>query len=201
MADMTDVAKALVSQIQAILTPQAAAITALGIASVQVYQGWPNADQLAKDLEAGRVHVSVFSRPIEKITSLSCGNMGWVEASTTTATLETRRQSKQFQITIWAGCFDKRDPIASLIDSSLSTVNRIVMPDGTVTGLAYNNSNQNDDAQKAGIYRRDLIYTANYATIQTMEAAPIASVSATLAAEVNGTAISSSTITATTPSI
>ena len=172
MADLTDVGNALVQLIATIAYPNGTTNPSVVGAPVMVYQGWPNAQQLPIDLKAGKVNISVFPRPNDKVTSVTMGNSDWEEQSndgtTGNAILEIRRQTRTYQITIWASCFDQRDPVASAIDSALSLVTRIDLPDGTQGILSYVNSTQDDDQQRMGIYRRDLFYSVNYATTATV---------------------------------
>ena len=171
MADVTDAANGLVQAIQAIVYPKGIAQASVTGVDVLIYQGWPLEAVLKADLAAGKVHVSVFPSPNDKVTSVYQGDEDWQEVTnngtTGTAVRELRRQTRTFQITVWASCFDKRDPLAAAIDAGLAAVSRLAMPDGSQAIVSYVNSRQVDDQQKAGVYRRDLFYAANYATIQT----------------------------------
>jgi hypothetical protein len=80
---------------------------------------------------------------------------------------ELRRQEKLFQISIWADCHERRDPVASAIDIALAETLRLALPDGSQGILRYRSSNQIDNTQKNGIYRRDLMYAVEYSTTQT----------------------------------
>ena len=171
MADLTDVAAALVTACAAIIYPNgtgSASITGVG---VRVYQGWPNAKQLADDLAAGKAHVSVYPQKVSKVTSVYQGDEDWEDdAGGTTVTRETRRETRQFQNTVWASCFDVRDPLAAALDAGLASLPRLTLADGSVATLSYGGSMQSDQSQKAAIYRRDLLYSVNYATLQTQAA-------------------------------
>lgn len=83
---------------------------------------------------------------------------------------ETRRNIQRFQITIWASCFDDRDPIAGKIDAALSAISNIDLPDGTSGMLRYVQSHQDDLHQAKGLYRRDIMYSVEYPTIETQGA-------------------------------
>jgi len=188
MADLSDVSNALVTTIAGIVYPNGTGAGSITGDPVKIYAGWPNAKQLTDDLAAGMVHVSIFPRPGDKVTITNHGDWDEVtnNGTTGTAQIELRRQTRQYQITIWANCFDKRDPVAATIDAGLAGLSRLAMPDGTRAVLAYVNSSQIDDQQKAGIYRRDLFYAANYATTQTITATPIATINITTTAQFNG---------------
>lgn len=249
MADFTDVADALVSVIAPIAYPSGTTQPSVVNAPVVVYQGWPNAVQLDKDLKAGKVHVSVWPTPTERETSSRMPDWQTLSISAPTVTLtvngstvtvggtggagqnaalivdgkpyvyavqandtptsiatalatlvsvdrpassagavitipnprtltarvgtqgtsirELRRQEKVFQISVWANCFDKRDPLAKKIDAALAGMSRISLVDGLQGVLRYKSSIQHDDTQKNGIYRRDMLYAVEYSITET----------------------------------
>lgn len=77
---------------------------------------------------------------------------------------ETRRQERTFQITIWADVPASRDAVTQPIDAALSDMKFITLADGTGGRLIYKGSPLIDDLEKAKLYRRDLLYTVEYAT-------------------------------------
>lgn len=84
-----------------------------------------------------------------------------------TSLRELRRQERTFQISVWANCFDARDPLADALDSALSATFHLTLPDGMAAILRYRSSRQDDSGQKEGIYRRDLMYAVEFSTTQT----------------------------------
>lgn len=80
------------------------------------------------------------------------------------AIMETRRQERMFQITVWADTPDHRNAVAKPIDAALSVLERITLPDQTSARLIYKGSPQSDAAQLQGCYRRDFVYSVEYAT-------------------------------------
>ncbi|MEB0133569.1 hypothetical protein [Pseudomonas sp. CCI2.4] len=90
-----------------------------------------------------------------------------------TASMETKRQEKQFQITVWAPTPTTRDLCAGPIDAALSDSMNIAFADGSTGIIRYSHSTQTDQIEKAGLYRRDLIYTVDYATVQTQTIAEV----------------------------
>lgn len=70
-------------------------------------------------------------------------------------------------VTVWANCFDQRDPIASAIDSALSGQIHLTLADQSSATLRYKSSRQDDSQQKEGIYRRDLMYAVEFSTFQS----------------------------------
>lgn len=86
---------------------------------------------------------------------------------------EIRRQERVFQITIWASSPVIRDAIAALVDPVLAQTQFLTLADTTAARLIYKGSPVTDAGQKERLYRRDLLYTVEYATIQTQAAAEV----------------------------
>jgi hypothetical protein len=84
-----------------------------------------------------------------------------------TSIREVNRKEQAFQITVWANCFDSRDPLAEALDAELAGTIHLTLPDGMIATLRYRSSRQDDDGQKQGIYRRDLMYAVEFSTTQT----------------------------------
>ncbi len=167
MADLSEVGDALVAVIAQAAYPNGTAQASVGGCPILIYQGWPQPQQLEDDLRAGKVHISVFPRLGDRVTSAASD---WQEQSNDgeagVSIRELRCQTRSFQITVWAGCFKPRDRVASAIDSTLAGVSRLALADGAQGVMNYEHSAQDDNQQKLGIYRRDLIYAINYPTMQ-----------------------------------
>jgi hypothetical protein len=84
-----------------------------------------------------------------------------------TSQRELRRQERQFQITIWADTPAHRDAVSQPIDIALAATDWLTLADGSMGRLIYHGSPLSDFEQKQAIYRRDLIYAVEYATVQT----------------------------------
>ena len=84
-----------------------------------------------------------------------------------TVVTPVKRQSRQFQIVVWAPSPVLRDQVASFIDSWMGDLYRLPMPDGSAANLKYHNSPVNDLLQKEGAWRRDLFYEAIFDTTRT----------------------------------
>jgi hypothetical protein len=70
MADISDVLGVLVDQAVAAVYPNGTASPSVSGADIIVYPGWPpSSDDLDKDLEAGKTHVSVFPKQEERNTT------------------------------------------------------------------------------------------------------------------------------------
>jgi hypothetical protein len=81
---------------------------------------------------------------------------------------ETKRQRKDFMISCWCPTADMRDTLASNIDAALSTVEFLNMPDGTASRMYYHSTKETDTTEKERLWRRDLVYTIEWATTQTI---------------------------------
>lgn len=86
---------------------------------------------------------------------------------------ETKRQMRVMQLTVWADTPDHRAATAAAIDNALSGIERIALPDGTLARLIYKAAHENDMLQKAALFRRDLLYSVEYATTQTTGATEV----------------------------
>lgn len=249
MAGLAEVSDALVARIAQIVYPNGTGQPSITGQPVKVYGGWPSPEALAKDLKAGKVHISVFPpNGLEKVldtavsdwrtlvepvitlsltltdqtitvggtasqpqnAALVVDGRGYVHGvqdgdtltsiATALAALvsadqpatssgpvvtipgakvisprvggagtsirELRRQERAFRITVWANCFDSRDPIADLLDAELSGTFHLTLPDGMLATLRYKSSSQVDSGQKESIYRRDLVYAVEFSTTQ-----------------------------------
>jgi len=80
---------------------------------------------------------------------------------------ETRRQMQAFRIVCWCPDPGTRDQVASAIDSAFSTYDFLGLPDGMAGRLRFIATTSTDRAEAAALYRRDLIYTVDYATTIT----------------------------------
>lgn len=92
---------------------------------------------------------------------------------TGTATREIRRQQRQFQITVWAPTPALRDQVTQPIDAKMAALSFLTMPDTYAARLIYHGTRMVDGQEKANLYRRDLIYSVEYATTQTTGATQI----------------------------
>jgi hypothetical protein len=82
---------------------------------------------------------------------------------------ESRRQEKDIRIICWCPTPQIRDAVAAAIDSAIDQLSFLVLPDDTNARVVYRNTTSYDQAQNALLYRRDLVYTIEYATITVFE--------------------------------
>lgn len=86
---------------------------------------------------------------------------------------ELKRQKQSFRISIWCSRPLVRDAIATALDPALASLDDIALTDGTAGRMRYVKSETIDGGQKAGLYRRDLVYSVEYGTTITRRAAAI----------------------------
>src|SRR3978361_1552423 len=99
MADMSDAANALVLLIAGIVYPQGVVATSVTGDRILIYAGTPDPVTLASDLAGGAIHVSVFPKAGDNVTSVSLDDDDWDElGSGGCAVLELRRQTRVFQV-------------------------------------------------------------------------------------------------------
>ncbi len=90
-----------------------------------------------------------------------------------TAVRETKRQSRTFQITFWCPNPAVRDQIAAPVDAALADIDFLSLPDGTAGRLIYVRSPSTDRVELENLYRRDLFYSVEYGTTDSMSAAQV----------------------------
>jgi len=78
---------------------------------------------------------------------------------------EVRRQTQTFRITCWCPTPGLRDTAAVAIDQALAEMSFIDLSDGTQGHLIYAGTTVFDQSQDALLYRRDLLYSIEYATV------------------------------------
>jgi hypothetical protein len=83
---------------------------------------------------------------------------------TGTQAAEWRRQETQVQITMWCPTPTVRDNAAKLVEPTLAKTTFLTMPDQFQARFRYHNTIQFDGGEKVALYRRDLVYSAEYAT-------------------------------------
>lgn len=93
--------------------------------------------------------------------------------ATGTLSRELARQEREFQITIWAPNPAIRDAVAKPVDLALRKVPFLTLPDGYAARLLYKGSPFSDAASKQDVWRRDLIYSVEYATTEAQDAADV----------------------------
>lgn len=92
---------------------------------------------------------------------------------------EQGRQEKSFWITCWCPTPTMRDVLAPAIDLALRQLDFITMSDQGAARLRYSSSRTSDEGSKVQIYRRDLVYSVEYATATVTDAPEIGAIGVT----------------------
>lgn len=168
MADLTEAVDGVVATIEAIVYPNGLQQASVGNCPIIIYQGWPEPQTLQSDLARGKVHISAFPRPGGKVSTVMMGDTDWMEVDNSgtegTGALEIERLTETVQVTIWANSPKLRDTVAKRLVPGMALVTRIEMPDGSQAVMTRSGAVQIDKDQKTNLYRRDLLYSLNYAT-------------------------------------
>lgn len=101
-------------------------------------------------------------------------------STTGTVVRELRRQIKDFQVTIWAPAPQLRNTIGTAIDAALSEYCHIDLGDGVPAQMFYVRQFDSDAAENWHVYRRDLIFSVNFATTQTITAPEVTDIAVNL---------------------
>lgn len=89
-------------------------------------------------------------------------------ASDGSATSEVRRQEKDIRLSCWCPTPAIRDSVASALDVAFAQLSFMTLSDESRARVSYKNTVSFDQSQNALLYRRDLIYAAEYPTIVTL---------------------------------
>jgi hypothetical protein len=85
------------------------------------------------------------------------------------SSFESRRQEKDLRVVCWCPSPTTRDAVAGAIDAAVDQNAFLALADGTSARITYRNTSSYDQAQNALLYRRDLLYTAEYPTVTILE--------------------------------
>lgn len=100
--------------------------------------------------------------------------LGALRVGVTGTTLrELGRQEKVWQIIVWSPKPAMRDRLAKSVDTLLRGTFWLTLTDGTLGRNIYRSSHQSDQLQREGAYRRDLLYSVEYAATDTQSAPEI----------------------------
>jgi hypothetical protein len=91
------------------------------------------------------------------------------------------RQRHHVMVSTWAPNHTTRTALCNAIDIALKSNIKVTMPDTSQALVIYNRTNVIDDHQMATIYRRDLVYEVEYATVEQFPAYVVTSVNTSLA--------------------
>ncbi|WP_052382186.1 hypothetical protein [Paraburkholderia kururiensis] len=160
----------------AVATPQTVAVLANGKPFVYAVQGSDTLNSVAAALAtliAAQVPGTTSAGPVINLPSSARGITARISAFGTVAR-EVRRQEHTVQVTVWAPTPAARVAVVTAFDAFLSDMRFLSMPDGFGARLIYANGFDTDKLQKASAYRRDSLYTVDFATTISQQAAQIA---------------------------
>lgn len=78
---------------------------------------------------------------------------------------EVRRQERDIRIIAWCPTPEARDRVASVIDHAFARTSFLTLDNAIRARITYKGTSVYDQAQNSQLFRRDLIYTAEYPTI------------------------------------
>lgn len=93
----------------------------------------------------------------------------------------THRQRQSVMVTVWSPTQAVRTTLAKAIDNAIKQVIKVAMPDTSQALIIYSRTNLSDERQATAIYRRDLIYDVDYATVFQFPGYVVTSVNVTIA--------------------
>lgn len=99
----------------------------------------------------------------------------------------THRQRAGVMVTVWAPNNADRNTLAKAIDVALKQVNRLTFPDTSQGLLVAQSFVQEDRLEPASIYRRDLVFSVEYATLEEYQAFEVTSFTLTISAGADST--------------
>lgn len=89
----------------------------------------------------------------------------------------THRQYQLVTINIWAPDPQRRSLLSGVIDATLKDEDlKLQLPDSSEAIMRYERTTSHDEYQTVAIYRRDLVYRVEYATIVKWKAYPVTAV-------------------------
>jgi hypothetical protein len=147
-----------------VTTPQSCMVTVNGTAYSYKVLDDDTLDSIAAGM-ANLVTGATSDGPV--VTFQDVHSMAAVVITTGTGVRQLRCQERLIRFTVWAPSPAARDAITKVVDLELATSPRLRMPDGTTARLVYKGSPVTDMLEKSQIYRRDLLYTVEYATTET----------------------------------
>ena len=86
------------------------------------------------------------------------------------------KQKQSFRITIWAPTEALRSATAAVVDVALKRVNVVTFPDTSKGIMTYERTLITDNMERTVCYRRDLVFSIEYATLDTFQAVEITTV-------------------------
>ena len=161
-----------------VTTPQLVAVLAYGRPFVYAVQ---QADTLATIAAALTTMISASGQATSNgaVLTVPSPKLGCSVGGFGTMWRELRRQERLIMVTVWCATPEQRDAVAGLVDNyfagagSDNGLEFINLPDGSMARLQYARTMPTDVDQLSGSFRRDLIYSLEYATTETASVAQV----------------------------
>jgi hypothetical protein len=93
----------------------------------------------------------------------------------------THKQQQSIMVSVWAPDHVTRTKLAKAIDGLIKQAIVVTMPDTSKAKVCYNRTNVRDEHEPLALYRRDLIYQVEYATVMEFPGTVITSVTVQIA--------------------
>ncbi len=144
---------------------QIAGILADGMGYAYRTQAGDTPQSVAANLASMVRTTSIVQLSGRTLTIAGAGDLLARAVADATVHQEVRRQEQDFRVTCWCPTPATRDATTTAIDQSLSGQRFLTLPDRTSGRLIYKGTTVFDQSQNARLYRRDLTYNVEYATI------------------------------------
>lgn len=129
----------------------------------------PTLPAILNDLVAQINAFGIYDVSTDGVSSLTIDGWAYMtvrQGSVGTLAKVTHRQRQGVMVTVWAPDHVSRATLAAAIDVLFKENVVVSLPDTSQMVLTYNRTSTSDEMQAQTIYRRDLIYEAEYATLQ-----------------------------------
>lgn len=168
--------------------PDATQVVAVEVDGMSAYNIRPTTGQTTAQLAAAFAAAISADRPANAVGSvLTVTDAIRLLARVVvdgSAIREQRRQEQILQVTFWCPTPALRDAACALVDGALASVRFLDLADGTQARIRWVGSVSDDGAQRERLYRRDILYAVEFATVTSESYPRVASVSESFAASV-----------------
>jgi hypothetical protein len=97
-----------------------------------------------------------------------------------------RRQAQEFRISVWTGDIEVRDKLCFILDGALAALSWLPTLDGGQALMTFRGARELDVMQVQGVYRRDLMTSVTFDTIENSSATQMLSGGGTWTIDVDG---------------
>ncbi|EPS1221694.1 hypothetical protein ACVBR5_000925 [Burkholderia cenocepacia] len=159
-----------------VATPQTVAVIANGAPFVYAVQASDTLNSIAAALATLiAAQIPGTSSAGAVITLPTSARLAAARISATgTIARVVRSQEHSVQVTVWAPSPGARVAVATAFDALLSDMRFLSMPDGFGARFVYSNSYDTDRLAKSTAYRRDTLYSVDFATTIAQQTAQVA---------------------------